>query len=133
PVEHLVGLCRALRVPVADEDVAGLGDQGQVPFVPTEVDGWPDGTAWLSTATARGRLAVARRVASAAADALDDPGPARRPAVLARLLGVERWSPITAASLTGAPDLATALTLAAVAPEHVVCCPAPSPVPGDGS
>lgn len=121
PVEHLVGLCRALRVPVADEDVAGLADQGQVPFVPPEVDGWPDGTAWLSTATARGRLAVARRVASAAADALDDPGPARRPAVLARLLGVERWSPTTAASLTGAPDLATALTLAAVAPEHVVC------------
>jgi hypothetical protein len=64
---------------------------------------------------------VAGRLAAAAAPGLDDPGPAARPELLARLLGVEGWSPATSGALVEAPDLVTALTLAAVAPEYVVC------------
>ena len=121
PVEHLVGLCRTLGVEVDEAGVASLAEQGQVPFAPPDVDGWPPGAAWLSTATARSRLALAGRLAAAAAPGLEDPGSSARPAMLARLLGVERWSPSTESSLEDAPDLASALTLAAVAPEYVVC------------
>jgi uncharacterized protein (DUF1800 family) len=121
PVEHLVGLCRALGVAPDQASLDSLAIQGQVPFAPPDVDGWPSGAAWLSTATARSRLGVAGRLAAAAAPGLDDPGPAARPELLARLLGVEGWSPATSGALVEAPDLVTALTLAAVAPEYVVC------------
>ena len=121
PVEHLVGLSRTLRVEVEDDALTSLVEQGQVPFAPPDVDGWPAGAAWLSTATARSRLSVAGRMAAVAAPELADPGPSGRPVLLARLLGVERWSPATASSLSAAPDLVSALTLAAVAPEYVVC------------
>jgi hypothetical protein len=64
---------------------------------------------------------VAGRLAAAAAPGLEDPAPAARPALLARLLGVEGWSPATSGALAAAPNLVTALALAAVAPEYVVC------------
>lgn len=121
PVEHLVGLCRTLGVAPDERSITDLALQGQVPFAPPDVDGWPSGAAWLSTATAQHRLAAARRVSEAAAPALADAAGPDRSAHLARLLGVEGWSAATASSLDAAPDLVTALTLAGVAPEFVVC------------
>jgi uncharacterized protein (DUF1800 family) len=121
PVEHLVGLCRTLRVDVDDTSLAGLSRQGQVLFDPPDVDGWTSGAGWLSTSTARSRLAAAIRLARAAAPGLVDPGPGGRADHVARLLGVERWTPTTSSSLEAAPDLATAVGLAAAAPEYVVC------------
>jgi hypothetical protein len=85
------------------------------------VSGWPANEGWLSTASALLRLQVAEAVAERApVDEIASARPGDRPDVLARLLGVERWGIATAAALSGAADARHALTIALVAPEHMV-------------
>ncbi len=94
---------------------------GQVPFAPPDVAGWPANEGWLSTSSALVRLELATMLA---ADA--DLGPvvdqraSERPDGLARLLGVKEWGRTTRATLLAADDPRTALTVALVAPEHLL-------------
>jgi uncharacterized protein (DUF1800 family) len=121
PIDLVVGLARALSF-IPDERVLPvLAGLGQLPFLPPDVAGWPANEAWLSTASALLRLQVANAIAarSGAAD-LASTDPHDRPTALARLLGVDQWGPATAAALEAAPDARGALTLAIVAPEHLV-------------
>jgi uncharacterized protein (DUF1800 family) len=124
PVELVVGLARTLGFPVSERSLPALNALGQVPFVPPDVSGWPANEAWLSTASALVRLRIAEAIASATSEStlaeVDRAGPSGRPAALARLLGLPAWGGATTAALTGAPDATTALTLAIVAPEHLV-------------
>ena len=77
PVEWLVGVVRALAVPVSDDNAASDGIAakkllavlrrlGQLPFYPPDVSGWPSGQAWMSTAAAGTRLQVAAQLARTA-------------------------------------------------------------------
>jgi uncharacterized protein (DUF1800 family) len=126
PVEYVVGVHRALRVPVPREGKAGrallgtLAALGQVPFRPPSVGGWPSGIAWLSTAATRERLtfaaATARTADLDAVAASDD-----RPEAAAYLLGVDGWTDRTLAALKdAAADPVRLVTLALVSPEYLV-------------
>lgn len=129
PVEWLVGLMRALGVaPSALEPrqqkrlVALLRGMGQVPFRPPSVGGWPAGGAWLTGAAALSRLEAARLVGSVARfDAATSRAPtSQRPEAVRRLLGVDTFSPRTAAAVAAVPRLSGAVAVAACAPEYVV-------------
>ncbi len=105
PVEWLVGVLRALRVPVDTPAHRKLADAtlhalGQRPFYPPSVGGWPRGQVWLSTANAGARLRAATRLAhvgdlsgveSAAADDRID--------AVGYLIGVGAWSDRTVRAL----------------------------------
>jgi uncharacterized protein (DUF1800 family) len=61
PVEWLMGVVRALKVPVEtpvllDPIIAALTVMGQRPFYPPDVGGWPRGQAWLSTTSTAARV-----------------------------------------------------------------------------
>ena len=124
PVQFVVGTARALRV---EPDVAvlrALRRLGQVPFLPPDVSGWPSNEAWTSTSSSQARLDIALNLAAAATDVVDvlaaEPK-SDRPSALARVLGVDRWSPTTAAALAEAADDPTGLlALAIAAPEHLL-------------
>ncbi len=121
PVDLVVGLARTLRITPDERVLPVLAGLGQVPFVPPDVSGWPANEAWLSTASALLRLRLADYVAERVASAeLVGDSPSARPAALARLLGVDGWGAATTAALEGAADPAAALTIALVAPEHLV-------------
>jgi uncharacterized protein (DUF1800 family) len=126
PVEYVVGVFRALGLPVPRDGKPGrallatLDALGQVPFRPPSVGGWPGGVAWLSTAATEQRLtfagAMARKADLSAVEQAAD-----RPEAAAYLLGVGSWTPRTLAALTAATaDPARLVTLALVSPEYVV-------------
>ena len=121
PIEYVVGCARALGVPITRRHIAPLRALGQVPFLPPDVAGWPANEGWLSTSSALVRLEVATSMAAAAdLTLLEEATPRDRPAAVARLLSVERWSKATLEALAGAPDARTLLIGALVAPEHVL-------------
>ncbi|MCC7518268.1 MAG: DUF1800 domain-containing protein [Verrucomicrobiae bacterium] len=61
PVEWLVGLCRALEMPLPHPAVASfaLAELGQDLFRPPNVKGWDGGLAWINTATLARREEIA--------------------------------------------------------------------------
>jgi uncharacterized protein (DUF1800 family) len=129
PVEYLVGSLRAFGVrpaklpPQSRRQLLGiLGGLGQVPFAPPNVGGWPHGVAWLTTSAAAVRIQFAQRLAGwADLSAIEQEYATERPAVLARLLGVDAWSKQTTAVLAAAaedPRRVTAIAL--TAPEYLV-------------
>jgi uncharacterized protein (DUF1800 family) len=121
PVDRVVGVARTLRITPDERVVPLLFSLGQLPFVPPDVSGWPANEAWLSTASSLRNLQLAIAVAEPrASDALVGTTASERPGVLARLLGVESWGQSTTAAIQAAPDAAQALTVALVAPEHLV-------------
>jgi uncharacterized protein (DUF1800 family) len=129
PVEYVVGTYRSLGLTVPRDDpkagrrlIGGLRSLGQVPFLPPSVGGWPAGPAWLSTAATQARLTFARTVVGAAdLDAVARTAQADRVEAIGRLLGVETWTARSRAALTeAAADPERLVTLALVAPEHVV-------------
>lgn len=66
PVEYAVAAARQLRI---DRDPSRaafvmLGAQGQVPFNPPDVDGWPDGLAWINSGTILGRMNYAQSLSA---------------------------------------------------------------------
>ncbi|HUP65056.1 MAG TPA: DUF1800 domain-containing protein [Thermoanaerobaculia bacterium] len=68
PVEYLVGTIRQLEIN-ADVTRFALGvlrTQGQVPFFPPDVDGWPAGMAWINSGSLLSRMNFAALVTSSA-------------------------------------------------------------------
>ncbi len=61
PVEWLVGLCRAIEMPLPHPAVASLAlaELGQDLFRPPNVKGWDGGLAWINTATLLRRQEIA--------------------------------------------------------------------------
>ncbi|HEY7048279.1 MAG TPA: DUF1800 domain-containing protein [Jatrophihabitantaceae bacterium] len=98
PVEWLIGVTRALRVPVPDEDgakklVTVLRALGQEPFYPPNVGGWPSGQAWLSTAAADLRMRAALALANAGdLTSVTSAASSERVDAAGYLLGVGAWS-----------------------------------------
>ncbi|MCX6468348.1 MAG: DUF1800 domain-containing protein [Corynebacteriales bacterium] len=119
PVEWMVGLARTLTPQVTPQQItmmtSALRTLGQLPFFPPSVGGWPAGQAWLSTAGAETRFAVATRFAAHATPAVViDAAPRDRIDALGHLLGVGRWSDRTASVLrtaVGHPPALTAIGL----------------------
>jgi len=125
PVVYVAGALRALDVRA---DARGLNlmnslnTLGQVPFNPPNVGGWPQNGYWLTTSFALSRLRFAATVvARADLRPVSSVGAAERPAAAARLLSVDGWGPATGAALAkAAPDPQAMMTLALVAPEHLL-------------
>jgi uncharacterized protein (DUF1800 family) len=126
PVEYVVGTLRALGVTASAATtsvrplVTVLAEMGQVPFDPPSVGGWGQNTYWLSTAAALVRWKFADKVAREGDISLvADSAPPARLEATGELLSVPSWSPTTASVLRRAPDPATMVALALVAPEYV--------------
>jgi uncharacterized protein (DUF1800 family) len=105
PVEWLVGVTRALRVPVDKPARLKMVDStlrtlGQRPFYPPSVGGWPSGQVWLSTASAGARLRAATALAHAGdLSSIESTGAADRIDAVGYLIGVGAWSDRTAMAL----------------------------------
>ncbi len=104
PIEWLVGVLRALRVPVENAHLkvadATLRTLGQRPFYPPSVGGWPHGPVWLSTASAGARLRAATALARAGdLSFLDGAGPTDRVDAVGYLIGIGSWSDRSAEAL----------------------------------
>ncbi len=121
PVEWVVGAQRALGTTLAARTVlATLNSLGQIPFAPSSVGGWPEGTAWLSTSATDARVSFAVALASAAdLSALADEPAAARADALADLLAVDGWGQRSRRALAGAAgDPARLTALALISPEY---------------
>jgi uncharacterized protein (DUF1800 family) len=105
PIEWLVGVLRALRVPLGTPAqlktaAATLHALGQRPFYPPSVGGWPHGQVWLSTASAEARLRAASRLAHLAdLSAIEGTAPGERIDAVGYAIGVGAWSDRTADAL----------------------------------
>lgn len=105
PAEWLVGVIRALRVPVDDPKRlkmidATLRTLGQRPFYPPNVGGWPSGQVWLSTASAGVRLRAATELAHAGdLSGIEGAAAGDRIDAVGYLIGVGSWSDRTARAL----------------------------------
>lgn len=123
PVEWLVGVTRALGVSDGQDKLlhSTLNALGQRPFFPTDVNGWPHGQVWLSTASARTRLHAAMQLAHAAdLSALESTGPGDRLDAIGYLLGVGAWTDGTAVALKPLVGSPAQLVAAAVnTPEYL--------------
>lgn len=125
PVEWLLGVVRALRIPVkTDADAMQLlrvlQGLGQQPFYPPSVGGWPSGQAWLSTAAVDLRLQAATALVGAGdLSALEGSAPSRVDAV-AHLLGIGSWSARSSSVLrAAASDPQRLVALAVNTPEYL--------------
>lgn len=132
PTEYVVGVLRALKIEIStsaddkDKDVqalrTALNGLGQTPFYPPNVGGWPEGTAWLTTAAAQTRFAFAEwAVARGDLSQVENSSPSQRIDAVAHLLGVDAFSDRSTAALNEVvADPEQLVTLALVAPEHLV-------------
>ena len=126
PIEWLVGVIRALRVPLDNPKQlktveATLRALGQRPFYPPSVGGWPHGEVWLSTASAQARLRAASRLAlSADLSSVENAAPDDRIDAVGYLIGVGAWSDRTADALEPLVRKPVQLVAAAVnSPEYL--------------
>ncbi len=105
PIEWLVGVMRALRVPIDKPEVLKMADStlkalGQRPFYPPSVGGWPRGQVWLSTASAETRLRAASRLAHFGdLSEIESVAPADRIDAVGYWFGVGAWSDRSADAL----------------------------------
>jgi uncharacterized protein (DUF1800 family) len=105
PIEWLVGVMRALRIPVDHPAPLKMAETtlralGQRPFYPPSVGGWPHGQVWLSTASAQARLRAASRMAHAGdLSIIESTAPGDRIDAVGYLVGVGAWSDRTADAL----------------------------------
>ncbi len=104
PVEWLVGVIRALRVPMTADHLRAtettLKALGQRPFYPPDVAGWPRGPRWLSTASATVRFGAAAALATAGdLSTVEQAGTGERLDAAGYLLGVGDWTDRSAAAL----------------------------------
>jgi uncharacterized protein (DUF1800 family) len=126
PIEWLVGVMRALRVPIDQPEVLKMADAtlkalGQRPFYPPSVGGWPHGQVWLSTASAEARLRAASRLAHFGdLSGIESVAPADRIDAVGYWLGIGTWSDRTADALEPLVRRPPQLVAAAVnAPEYL--------------
>ena len=126
PIEWLIGAVRALQVPTSDANVKKmvpvLRSLGQLPFYPPNVGGWPDGTAFLSTAAADLRMKTAAvLVTSADLGAVSGASESTRIDAVRHLLGIPTWSNRSLAALKNAAGNPKTLTTVALnTPEYMV-------------
>jgi uncharacterized protein (DUF1800 family) len=105
PIEWLVGVMRALRVPIDEPAQRKMAEAtlialGQRPFYPPSVGGWPHGQVWLSTASAEVRLRAANRLARTGdLSSIESVAPGDRIDAVGYLIGVGAWSDRTADAL----------------------------------
>lgn len=123
PVEWLVGVIRALNVPdqhgkLIDTTLKALG---QRPFFPTDVNGWPRGQVWLTTASARTRWRAASQLAGTAdLSVIERAGVADRIDAVGHLIGVGAWTDRTVDALRPLVRRPALLVAAAVnTPEYL--------------
>jgi uncharacterized protein (DUF1800 family) len=129
PVEWLVGVMRALRIPLNNPDKpaqvkmaeATLRALGQRPFYPPSVGGWPHGQVWLSTASAEARLRAASRMARTGdLSSIEDTAPGDRIDAVGYLIGIGAWSDRTVNALQALVHKPPQLVAAAVnTPEYL--------------
>jgi uncharacterized protein (DUF1800 family) len=126
PIEWLVGVMRALRVPIDKPAQRKLADAtlralGQRPFYPPSVGGWPHGEVWLSTASAGARLRAATQLAQAGDLAnIESAAAGDRIDAVGYLIGVGAWSDRTAKALQPLASQPPQLIAAAVnTPEYL--------------
>ncbi len=126
PIEWLVGVMRALRVPVSNPAQLKMAEAtlralGQRPFYPPSVGGWPHGQVWLSTASAQARLHTASRMAHAGdLSGIESTAPGDRIDAVGYLIGVGSWSDRTADALEPLVHKPPQLVAAAVStPEYL--------------
>ena len=126
PIEWLVGVMRALRVPIDEPAQRKLADAtlralGQRPFYPPSVGGWPHGQVWLSTASAGARLRAATRLArDGDLSSIEGSSPGDRIDAVGYLIGVGAWSARTARALQPLVRQPTQLVATAVnTPEYL--------------
>lgn len=126
PVDWLVGMLRSLSVPLDGPTTLTACDvvlkvMGQRPFVPPDVDGWPQGRVWLSNTSAAARVWAADRfVPMGDLSPVADAAPSDRIDAAGYLLGIGAWSDTTAGALkplTGNPD--RLVTAAVNTPEYL--------------
>ncbi|GAA2028608.1 DUF1800 domain-containing protein [Catenulispora yoronensis] len=130
PTEYVVGVLRALKIKIdassGSKDVAALRTAltglGQIPFYPPNVGGWPEGTAWLTTAAAQTRFVFAEwAVGKGDLSQVAGASPSMRIDAVAHLLGVDGYSDRTAGALREVvADPKQLVTLALLAPEYLV-------------
>lgn len=102
-----------------------LDDMDQIVFRPPSVGGWPDGSAWLTTASVQVRLKLAELLAAkasaAAIERLNAAPEQGRMEALSRLLVVDVWTRRTREALTGSvKDVRKLLALGLISPEYCV-------------
>ncbi|OBK22578.1 hypothetical protein A5634_07320 [Mycobacterium asiaticum] len=126
PVEWLIGVIRALKVSIDDPAPGKLVEPtlkalGQRPFFPTDVNGWPSGPVWLSTASARTRMRAAVTLARAGdLSALESAGSGERIDAVGHLIGVGAWTDRTVEALRPLVGKPPQLVAAAVnTPEYL--------------
>jgi uncharacterized protein (DUF1800 family) len=128
PTEYVVGVLRALKIKpnAADPKDAqalrtALNGLGQTPFYPPNVGGWPEGTAWLTTAAAQTRFVFAEwAVTKGDLSQVENSSPSQRIDAVAHLLGVDAFSDRTASALNEVvADPRQLVTLALLAPEYL--------------
>jgi uncharacterized protein (DUF1800 family) len=126
PVEWAMGAIRSLSVPLDDPQTlaeldAVLAAMGQRPFYPPDVNGWPRGTAWLSTTNTAARVWAANRfVELGDLTTVDAAGRTDRIDAVGYLIGVGAWSDSTAAALKPLTGDPRRLVAAAInAPEYL--------------
>lgn len=126
PVDWLVGMLRSLSVPLQGPNSLTacevvLKVMGQRPFVPPDVDGWPQGRVWLSNTSAAARVWAAERfVPMGDLSFVSDAAPGDRIDAAGYLLGIGAWSDTTVAALkplAGSPD--RLVTAAVNTPEYL--------------
>ncbi|SPM38939.1 Uncharacterized conserved protein, DUF1800 family [Mycobacterium numidiamassiliense] len=126
PIEWLVGVLRALRVPLNTPAQLKMADGtlhalGQRPFYPPSVGGWPHGQVWLSTASAEARLRAASQLAhNGDLSVVESAAPGERIDAVGYLIGVGAWSDRTADALEPLVRTPPQLVAAAVnTPEYL--------------
>jgi uncharacterized protein (DUF1800 family) len=126
PVEWLMGVIRALAVPLDGPDtIAGcsavLTVMGQRPFYPYDVGGWPRGQAWLSTTSTAARVWAANKfVPMGDISIVQDAAVTDRVDAAGYLLGIGAWSDSSAAALKPLAGNPVRLVIAAVnTPEYL--------------
>jgi uncharacterized protein (DUF1800 family) len=126
PIEWLVGVIRALRVPLDTPAQLKMVDGtlralGQRPLYPPSVGGWPHGQVWLSTASAEARLRAASRLArNGDLSVIERTAPGERIDAVGYLIGVGAWSDRTADALEPLVRTPPQLVAAAVnTPEYL--------------
>ena len=95
---------------------------GQMPFYPPNVGGWPEGTAWLTTAAAQTRFGFAEwAVTKGDLSQVENSSPSQRIDAVAHLLGVDAFSDRSASALNEVvANPQQLVTLALLAPEYLV-------------
>ena len=122
PVEWIVGAERALKITPDANTTGWLNTLQQRPFQPPNVAGWPANGYWVNTASALDRMRIAQSLANAGdTSTIQSAAAPARAAAVADLLGIDAWSPRTAAALAQVQnEPKSAVALALVSPEYTL-------------